>query len=947
MILSKEIIHLALRSGYSFKHVYGHLEKIISYGENTGAIGISDIGNTFCHPLLEKSCKEKNIKPIYSVRLTVVNDAAEKVKPSGQFGCEYIFIAKNNSGLKEIYRLVKIYYDNFYYRGNISLKDVFNLSKNVIVIAENFNNERRIDYIALTTTTPKMIKTWPKIPKVAIVNNYYPEVLDYDVYDLFTAPRNNSNQTYQQHILSTIEWKRLYKNNPEMDRAINNTHVISESCEDLYLERAPMIKYKGVETIEFLCKIGAKNLKINLLDGVYKERYDMELKLIKEKGYGDYFLVVADVIKKAKKRMLVGPCRGSSGGSLVCYLLRITECLDPIKYGLLFDRFIDRNRSDLPDIDIDFPDSKRDSVIKQIIKDYGEDQVRQIAIISKMKPKIAIGEFAKSLNIPAYETEELKNSIIERSGGDARAAMKMKDTFETIEVGKNFIEKYPGMKVASEIENHPRHSGVHAAGVIICNEPIVNFAGINTRDNTVMVDKKTAEDLNLLKIDILGLRTLSILQDCAEMVGMDYKDFYSLDTEKTDVLHIFNEMRLSGIFQFEGYSLTSLTRKMGINKFEDIVAITSLARPGALYSGGARRYITYRLGEESPIFVGEEHKEITKSTYGIVVYQEQILRMCREIGGMSWEDVNALRRALSKSLGKEYFNRYKEKFCDGAKKKKYSEEDSEFLWSEIENGGAYAFNRSHAVGYALISYWCAYMKYKYPKEFVVANLNNTKDPDSAIKILRDATVYEDIEYVPIDSDESLKKWSVNSAGVIVGALTNIKGIGPANANKIISSRETGEALPPSIILKMLNPVTDYDILFPCNHYWGRLFTHFDEHGLSSPPSKIVEVQEKGSFLIVGKLIQKNVRDLNEYVNLQKRGGKVLERDSLMISIKVEDDTDSIMCNIGRFDYEEKGRIISEHGEIDEDWYLIKGKIKAEGRYLTVIEIMKLEEEMMK
>jgi len=939
----KNIIHLALKTGFTFKNVYGHLDETLKYGIEEKAIGIADIGNTFSHPLIEKKCKALEIKPIYSVRLTVVENASDKVKPRGQFGYEYIFIAKNYEGLKEIYQLVKKYYDNFYYRGNISLKDVFNLSENVFVIAENFEDDQRIDFISLTTTTPKMFRLFDGIPKIAIINNYYPKPLDHDVYELFTSPRNNCNQTYPQHILSTKEWIQIHKANPEWKDAIKNTHEVSSAC-SVQLKKAPMIKYKGKETVRFLCKVGAKKKGINLEDEIYKERYERELELIEGRDFQDYFLVVANMISKAKKTMLVGPSRGSSAGSLVCFLMGITE-VDPIKYDLLFERFIDINRSDLPDIDIDFPDDKRESVIKELVSIYGKDNVKHIANISTMQPRGAVGEFAKALNIAPYETEELKKSLIERPDGDARANFCMQDTFETTEVGKSFLEKFPAMEKASAIENHPRHSSVHAAGIIVCNEPIMNFAGVSGRDETVMVDKYNAEYLNLLKIDVLGLRTLTVLHECAKMVGMNHMDFYSLPVEDEKTFSMFNSMRLNGIFQFEGYSLMTLTRKMGVHEFNDIVAITALARPAALQSGGANRYVKYRTGKDVPKYLGELHKETTSSTFGIVIYQEQILNICRTIGKMSWEDVNKLRKALGKSLGEEFFTKYKSKFMSGAEENGYNEMDSEFIWGEVCHGGSYAFNKSHAVAYAMISYWCAYMKCRHPKEFTVANLNNAKDEDSALKILRDAVKNDGLEYIAIDPDESLKKWSINSTGVVVGALLSIKGIGPAAANKIIKSRENKEPLPSGIISKLLNPETIFNILFPFEYYWGSIYKNPSSYGLSAAPTKIENVQEKGKYLIIGLLTEKNIRNLNDSEMIQRRDGKFLSGPETEIFLKFEDDTDLIMASINRFDYEKIGKELAEFGVVDEDWFLIKGEIKNERRYFSIQEIMKLNKSM--
>ena len=270
---------------------------------------------------------------------------------------------------------------------------------------------------------------------------------------------------------------------------------------------------------------------------------------------------------------------------------------------------------------------------------------------------------------------------------------------------------------------------------MFCNDAIHNYCGVNPRDNVVMLDKKGAEYLNLLKIDVLGLRTLSVLQDCGEQVGMENKDFYEMELEDEKTFNIFNDMRLSGIFQFEGDAVGSLTKKMGIKNFNDIVALTSLARPASLQSGGAYKYVKYRLNTEEPVYYGKEHKKITEETYSIVVYQEQILNICREVAGMNWKDVNDLRKAFSKSLGKEYFSTYEQKFIEGALKNNYSEENADLMWNDLVHSGNYAFNKSHAVAYAMISFWSAYMKAHHPLEFAVANLNHAKNDEAALKIL--------------------------------------------------------------------------------------------------------------------------------------------------------------------------------------------------------------------
>ncbi|MCH9735887.1 MAG: DNA polymerase III subunit alpha [Actinomycetia bacterium] len=943
----KNMIHLALKTGYSFREVYGHLDKTLEY-KNENIIGCADLSNTFVHYYLEKeSNKDEDLKVIFGVRLNVVKNGSEKVKPRGQFGPQYIFLAKNEIGLKEIYGLVKINYDNFYYRGQISFSDVLNLSENVIVIAEDVQCTDRLDYIALTTTTPNyMVEEGLEfdIPFVSIINNFYPEEKDRGVYELLVGPRNMQSQTYPQWIMSTDEYACFQAEKGRsvelIESAIENTYVIADSISKFKLPKAPMIKTNIKSSVSYLCKIGAKNKNINLKDGEYSERYNYEMELIEKRGYQDYFLVVADMISKAKKKMLVGPGRGSSGGSLVCYLMGITE-VDPIKHGLMFERFIDITRTDLPDIDIDFPDSSREKVIKKVISDYGELKVKSIANVSKLQGRSAIGNFAKYLKIPIAETEAMKDSLIERFSGHPRAHKCVEDSFETLEIGKSYLEKYPNMKYAAEIEDHPDHSSVHAAGVIVCNDPIHYYGGVNARDNTVMLDKKGSEYQNLLKIDVLGLRTLAVLEETAKLCGMKHTDLYTLPLDDQKTFDILTEVRVDGVFQFEGGALKGLTSQMGITKFEDIVAVTALARPGALHSGGAARYVKCRLGQEKPIYVGESHKEITEDTYGIIVFQEQIMLLCSEIGNLSHSDVNAVRKAFSKSLGDEYFSKYKDDFINGAKQNGYTEDDAQFLWSEISHSGSYAFNKSHSVAYGLVSYWTAYMKANHPLEFVVGALNNSKDDESAVRILRDAVQKDGVEYDPLDPEKSLLYWSVND-GKIIGGLTSIKGIGVQKARTIIKAR-TGEAeLTPSLYKALINPKTPFDDLTPCYTYFREIYEDPFKHGLSAAPSYCRDVNGKGMHVFIGRLVSKTVKDLNEHAAIEKRNGTVFEDNALELALKFEDDTDLLMCSIGRFDYDDLAEDIVENGIVDEDYYMVMGEIWREGsRYLSVKNIMKL------
>jgi DNA-directed DNA polymerase III PolC len=898
-------------------------------------IGIADNANTFGHIKHYNNCKVNKIKPILGVRLMVCDAPIEKVKV---FGPIYVFLAKNKEGLSEIYRLVSLAYEQYYYHPRLFQYDLSTVSSNVIVIANSFNSDNRIDYIALDQTTPAAIANWIGIPKVAMCLNWYPTTDDKIVYQLHAGSRLLESQTFPQHILSDDEWLQLY---PGRIQALMNTHKIAMSCESYEIPSAPMVKYKGNGTLEDLCVLGAIHRNIDLKESPYKERYEHELTQIKHRGFEDYFLIVAEMIRTAKKKMFVGPSRGSSAGSLVCYLIQITE-LDPIKFGLLFERFIDVNRTDLPDIDVDFPDTKRKIVINALTKIYGEKHVSRIATISTMQPRIAINEFAVGLCVPAYETDAVKDEIIERSVADVRADKRIEDTFQTVDSGIEFINKYPEMKVTAQIEGHARHSGVHAAGVIVSNEPLTNYGSVNARDSALMMDHKDAESLNLLKIDCLGLRTLAILESVAEQINMPYKGYYDIPLDDEKTFSIFNSLRLTGIFQFQGSALQFLTRQMGVQSFDDICAITALARPGPMHSGGATMFVERKTGVKKVKYLANHPViiEHTKSTYGVIIYQEQLMSIAHEYGRLNWEEVNDLRKSASKSFGEEYLGKFKEKFVAGAIENGSEDYEAKIVWDSIVTFGAYGFNKSHAYSYGLISYFTAWAKAHHPQEFAVANLNHASGNDQAVRILRDLVRHDGLEYTAFDPDLSVEQWSVQD-GELLGGLLSLEGIGPKKAKAIIAARKNPKLFTPSLVKAIMEPNTPFNILFPCENWWGEIFSDPEKFGLVNSPVFIEEISETDEYLFIGKLLEKNLRDLNEPQSLARRNGQYITDHRLYLSLKFEDDTDEISATINRYNFESMGREILEYGRVDHDWYLIKGMIRDTWRRIDVTQILNL------
>lgn len=520
-------------------------------------------------------------------------------------------------------------------------------------------------------------------------DNFFPAPQDRKIHEL----SGRVAKPTPQHILSRGELEAFGAAagmTPEGVRAaMENAERIVAEIGECRLTRAPLIKVEG--DVESLCRSGQQRRlaagQIATWTDDYEQRLQRELALVREKEFESYFLVVADMVRWAKQRMLVGPARGSAAGSLMCYLLGITE-VDPLPYGLLFERFVDVTRTDLPDIDLDFPDAKRDSVYEYLRQTYGADHVARIGTVSEYKPKSALGEVAKRLGIPPWETRAVKDAMFTRSSGDSRANNCLTDTLTDTAPGIALVEKFPAITLAGEIEGHASHAGVHAAGVIVCNEPITNFCTVV--DGVAQLDKIDAEALNLLKIDALGLRTLSVIEDAGVVTQ---EQMYAMRFDDPAVYELLNAGRFSGIFQWEGRALQSLTSLINMSKFEDMVHITALARPGPLGGGAATKFIERHAGRERPEVAHDSMWPYLKETYGLVLYQEQVMRIARDIGQLTWKDTSDLRKAMSKSYGKEYFDKYAERFIEGAKTALgMNKREALSIWDQVNSHGSWCLS---------------------------------------------------------------------------------------------------------------------------------------------------------------------------------------------------------------------------------------------------------------
>ncbi len=930
------MINLKCRTEYSFRTAYGRPEQVIK----AGGRGIADRHGTWGHVQFAKAAKKAGVKPVFGVELAVVQDASLREKQSINY---MTFLARNNEGLKKIYELTTLATQQTYYIPRLDYDALYDINEDVFVLSGvlpilgSLPRQSNILIELSPMSTPRLLEFAEQkgYRLVAASDNFYPTPDDRQTYEVL-AGQNREGRTGAMHILNEYEWQDSLSWAPA--EAIKVAEEIYNLC-DAVLPEAEMVHYDARKSLLDLCREGAIQRKCDLQDPIYSSRLKRELDLIKEKKFEDYFYVIADMVSFAKKHMLVGPARGSSCGSLACYLLGITD-IDPIPYSLLFERFIDVTREDLPDIDIDFQDDRREMVFDYLREKYGAEKVARLGTVARYKAKSTITDVAKELNIPAWEVSDLKDAIIERSGGDSRAQFCILDTFESLEVGKKTLEKFPELAVAAKIEGHARHCGQHAAGILITAHPISNYCSVDMKTGATMIDKKDAEELNLLKIDALGLRTLSVIQDTLDSIGWTREQLLAHSLSDQKALDIIREGKFSGIFQFEGFALQNVTRQMPIERFEDLCVITALARPGPLTSGGTSEFIKRRTGQKETVYLHPLAEEITRDTYGVIVYQEQVMQIARIVGKLSWEDVSNLRKAMSKSLGKEFFDTFKVRFVAGAAEHGIEEKDAGVIWDNINTMGSWAFNKSHAVAYGLVSYWCCVMKAHFPLEFAAACLRNSKDEEQVVNIIREL-VREGFTYKTFDKEKSVKNWAAVE-GELVGGLLNVKGIGEKMADDILKRRAAGVELTTRQKSLIENPVTPFDNIFEAREKWGELYDNPEKHNISEAPIEIANIteHEDGQYVFIGKLMSKNLRDLNETINLQKRGGKRLEKFTQSLNFDAADDTGKIRCTINRFDYPRLGKPIVEEGKIG-DWFIFRGTVRKGFLQVTVKKWRKL------
>src|SRR3990167_4407267 len=678
-----------IRSGYSFRKAAGKIEDVLDRLVEIGSkyAPITDTASTFGFYKFAKEAKTRNLEPAFGVELAVTNSINAK-KPVVDY---WTFMAQGDLG--PINRLVEAATVNFRYQPLLTLEQAINATG----VTKMTGHRPQIDLdgplidgvnIMLGPSSPvgvirkAVANGWPLM---ASSDNRFPRKEDRSFYEVLCG-RGAEVHSYDQNIQSEDEWFASIAHHGLPRSVLEAARERSEHALGIggaELKKALLPRFPATKSLKELSLEGAQRLGCDLSRPEYAERLEKELNLIESKGYEDYFYIVADVVSWARGKMVVGPARGSSCGSLVCYLLGITT-IDPIPFGLIFERFVDVNRIDMPDIDIDFSDQQRYMVFDYIRQKYGSENVARLGTVAMFQPRSALAEVGAALNIPKWKCDAVAESMIERSSGDARALNTLEDTLMTMPSGKRLLEEHPEAKIAMRFEGHPRHCSQHAAGIVISSEPITDFVAVDHRSGATMCDKKDAEDgYNLLKIDALGLTQLSVFEDALALAGLplDHLDRIPLDDQSA--FDVLNDQKWSGIFQFNGQALQSVAKMFKIDSFNDIVCIGALARPGPLASGGTNEWIKRRNKSAPVTYPHPLFEPYLKDTLGIVIFQETVMEIGRNIGDLDWSQVTALRKAMSKSLGKEFFDQYGDPWKKGAASKGIPNEISDKVWDNL------------------------------------------------------------------------------------------------------------------------------------------------------------------------------------------------------------------------------------------------------------------------
>ncbi|MCA6072068.1 MAG: DNA polymerase III subunit alpha [Endomicrobium sp.] len=857
-----EFVHLHNHTEYSLldgacrltddKGKPGALFNLIANEYKMSALAITDHGNMYGAMEFYWAAKQSGIKPIIGCEVYVapksrLDKVIDRTAEDGGNYNHLTLLAKDFEGYQNLMRLVSVgFTEGFYYKPRVDKESIGKYSKGLIALsgclagevasallkgnkekaekvaieyrdifgADNFyieimdnglEDQKRIipDFIELSKKTG--------IPLVATNDCHFLRKEDSKIHDILLCIgtgkmlddvkrlRFDSDLFYYR---SAEEMTKTFSYVPE---ATKNTLIIAEkinleiNTDKLLLPQFPVPKeyQSDSEYLETLCRQGLAK-RYNIIKPEHDERLRHELSIINRMGFASYFLIVSDFIKYAKDHSIpVGPGRGSGAGSMVAYTLGITD-ICPLKYDLLFERFLNPDRRSMPDLDIDFADTGRDEVIKYVRRKYGEEKCAQIITFGSMQSRLVIRDVARVMGFTPTESNNIAK-LIPQNASIAEALETTTDLSKLVKADERIAKL---IATSQKLEGLKRHTGVHAAGMVIANEEITNYSPLakGSKDIiTTQYDGVVLPQLGLLKVDFLGLRTLTIIDDCVKFIHEKNPDFnldiIPLNDKKT--YRLLDEAKTMGVFQLESKGIRDLIRKLQPSSIDDIVALIALYRPGPMGSGMLDDFVNRKHGRTKIVYDYPLQEPILKSTYGVILYQEQVMKMSVAMAGFTPGEADSLRKAMSKKIP-EVIEKEREKFINGAKEKNIDRKISEKVFNNIVAFAGYGFNKSHSAAYGVVSYRTAYLKANHPLEYITALLNSEigrssvkgNEENKLIMYLEDAALFG-IKVLPPDVQYSDGNFRIEGKNIRFGLLA-VKTVGEGLTESIEQARLDGK-----------------------------------------------------------------------------------------------------------------------------------------------------------
>lgn len=855
--MNKDFAHLHVHTEYSLLDGFSRVKKLIKRAKelNMSSIAITDHGCMFGVIDFYKTAMEEGIKPIIGCEVyTAARGLRDKDPNYDKYQGHLVLLAKNIEGYKNLIKIVSTsYVEGFYYKPRVDMEELKRHNKGIIALSaclagdvaralmnRNYDKAKQfaIDYRDIfgeenffleiqdhnlpeqKEVNSGLVKLSKEtgIPLVATNDVHYVNKEDSKIHDVLMCIQmgktlNDPNRmrfgSDEFYLKSREEMEELF---PYALEAIDNTTKIADMCNvefdfnTIHLPKYDVPKGYTPETyLRELCFNGLKERYDSPSDEVL-ERLNYELDVIEKMGYVEYFLIVWDFINFSKENnIIVGPGRGSAAGSIVAYTLKITD-IDPIKYSLLFERFLNPERISMPDIDIDFCYERREEVIDYVKRKYGDDHVAQIITFGTMGAKAAIRDVGRVLDIGYNKVDKIAKEIPFALG------MTIDKALDTNPNLKELYDQDPETKeiinISKQIEGMLRHASTHAAGVVISKNPVDEYVPLYKHQDaiTTQFTMTTLEELGLLKMDFLGLRTLTVIRDTLDLIEKNRViknytekiDFSKMDYDDPKVYEMLSSGNTLGVFQLESAGMRSFIKQLRPDNFEDIVAGISLFRPGPMDSIPA--YIKNKSNPKDVTYLHEKLKPIMEVTYGCLVYQEQVMQVVRDLGGYSYGRSDLVRRAMSKKKmdvmeeERQYF--IHGKFDEdgnieiaGCIRNGVEEEIANKIFDDMIDFARYAFNKSHAAAYGVLAYETAYLKTYYPVEFMAALITSVMvNTDKVVEYIRECKALE-IDVLPPDINKSFSKFSVEGNNIRFG-LAAVKNVGVNIINNIIDERES-------------------------------------------------------------------------------------------------------------------------------------------------------------